>query len=159
MEAYSLDLRERVAAACDEGCFTRSEIAEEFHVSVPFITKLLRRRRQTGSIAAKPHAGGFPSVMDRAALAALKSLVAEQPDATLPELRDRLAQRHHVPVSEPTVCRALAKLGLPRKKSRCMPRSATRRESGANGDGSAGRSNRSRRRNASWWTSAPRPRP
>ena len=116
MEAYSLDLRERVAAACDEGFSTRSEIAEQFHVSVPFITNLLRQRKQTGSIAPKRHAGGFASVMDRSALAGLRSLVAEQPDATLPELRDRLARCHEVSVSEPTICRALAKLGLPRKK-------------------------------------------
>src|SRR4051794_6202285 len=102
MEAYSLDLRERVAAACDDGLLTRSEIAEQFDVSVPFITNLLRRRKQTGSVAAKPHTGGFAPALGRAALAGLKSLVAERPDATLPELRDRLARKYGVSVSEPT---------------------------------------------------------
>ena len=54
MEALSLDLRERVAAACDEGSDTQPEVAERFGVSVSFITKLMRRRRATSSLAAKP---------------------------------------------------------------------------------------------------------
>src|SRR3954466_619219 len=58
MEALSLDLRERVAAACDEGSDTQPEIAERFAVSVAFITKLLRRRRITGSGRGKPAGRG-----------------------------------------------------------------------------------------------------
>ena len=136
MEAYSLDLRERVAAACDEGWMSRSEVAEAFGVSVSFVTKLLARRRDTGSIAARPHAGGFAPALGPAELAALAALVAEQPDATLDELRGRLAARCGVSVSAPVACRALQKLGLPRKKRRCTPTSGTRRGSA----GCAGRS-------------------
>jgi len=131
MEAYSLDLRERVVAACDEGSMTRAEVAETFGVSVSFITKLLRRRRDTGSIAAKPHAGGFAPSLGEAEMGGLAALVREQPDATLDELRGRLKARRGVSVSAPVVCRALRKLGLPRKKSRCTRPSGTRRGSGA----------------------------
>ena len=84
MEALSLDLRERVAAACDEGSDTQPEIAERFGVSVSFITKLLRRRRITGSVDAKPRGGGRkPALVS--GLATVRQLVAEQPDATLAE--------------------------------------------------------------------------
>ena len=58
MKAYSMDLRERVVAACDVRDGTREQIAARFSVSVSWIRDLLRRRRQTGSIAAKPRGGG-----------------------------------------------------------------------------------------------------
>ncbi len=53
MEAYSLDLRECVCAACDEWLETRAEVAERLGVSRSFVQKLLRRRK-SGSIQAKP---------------------------------------------------------------------------------------------------------
>ena len=58
MNAYSIDLRERVAAACDSGDATREQIAARFAVSVAWIRKLMRQRRETGSIAPKPRGGG-----------------------------------------------------------------------------------------------------
>jgi transposase len=136
MAAYSTDLRERVVAACDEGSMSRSEVAETFGVSVSFITKLLARRRDTGSIAAKPHAGGFAPAPGGRVLRSLAALVKEQPDATLAEFRAGLAARAGVSVSVPVVCRALRALGLPREKSRRTPASGTRRGSA----GCAGRS-------------------
>ena len=60
MKAYSTDLRERVVAACDAGDATREQIAARFSVSVPWIRKLLRQRRETGSIEPKPRGGGRP---------------------------------------------------------------------------------------------------
>ena len=145
MEAYSTDLRERVVAACDEGSMSRAEVAETFGVSASFVTKLLARRRDTGSIAAKPRAGGFTPALGEAELRDLAALVREQPDATLDELRERLAARGGAPASAPVVCRALQKLGLPRKKSRCTPASGTRRGSaGPRVRGSAGCAGRPR---------------
>ena len=57
MRAYSMDLRERVVAACDAGDATREQIAARFSVSVSWIRDLMRRRRETGSIAPKPRGG------------------------------------------------------------------------------------------------------
>jgi len=45
METYLMDLRERVIRAYDEKAGTQEEIARLFKVSVPWIRKLLRRRR------------------------------------------------------------------------------------------------------------------
>ena len=60
MRSYSIDLRERVVAACDRGEGTREQIAKRFCVSVAWVYRLLARRRDTGSIAPKPHGGGQP---------------------------------------------------------------------------------------------------
>jgi transposase len=126
MEALSLDLRERVAAACDEGVDTQPEVAERFSVSVSFITKLLRRRRTTGSVAAKPRGGGRKSSLGTHDLGRVRRLVAEQPDATLAELCGRLRAVGGPAVGAWTMCRALKALGLARKKSPSTPASVTR---------------------------------
>ena len=57
MHTYSQDLRDRVVRACDEGKGTRRRIADLFGVSTAWIRRLLQRRRQTGSFAAKPRGG------------------------------------------------------------------------------------------------------
>ena len=54
MGPYSMDLRERVAAAIDEGEGSERQIAKRFRVSVSFVTRLLQRRRDAGTLAPKP---------------------------------------------------------------------------------------------------------
>ena len=125
MEAYSLDLRERVVRAVDGG-MSRVEAARRFSVSNALIGKLLRQRRGTGSLAPKPHAGGTPPALGGPALAALRAHVEADPDATLAELCDRLARDAGVRAGVNPVCRALRRLGLPLKKRRCTPASGTR---------------------------------
>jgi transposase len=127
MDAYSQDLRERVARACDSGEMSQPEVAEAFGVSLSFITKLLRRRRNTGSLAALPHARGPKPLIQSPQQTYLKELVQAQPDATLAELCERLADRASVRVSPTTMCRALAKLDLRRKKRAFMPPNVIRR--------------------------------
>lgn len=128
MKTYSHDLRERVVRACDEGWGTRPYLAKLFGVSTAWMRRLLQRRRETGSIAALPHAGGAPPKMDEGRCGRLLVLVAEQPDATLAELRDRLA----APVHLSTVARTLVRLGLSVKKKSCGPPSRTARMCAAN---------------------------
>ena len=86
MRAYSTDLRERVVAACDARHGTRAEIAARFSVSESWIRKLLRRRRDTGSIAPKPRGGGREAAFDARAAARLREAVRDDDDATLEEL-------------------------------------------------------------------------
>ena len=114
MKAYSIDLRERVVAACDAGDSTREQIAARFSVSVVWICKLLRQRRQTGSIAPRPHGGGHPRAFDAAADDRLRQAVRADDDATLAELADASG----VTCCASAVHRALARLGVTRKKSR-----------------------------------------
>lgn len=125
MEACSLDLRERIVRAVDAGQ-TRLAVATRFQVSNALVGKLLRQRRESGSIAPRPHAGGRRPTLDAAALQALCDLVGAQPDATLAELCDRLGEDRGCAVGVNPVCRALRRLGLPLKKRRRTPTSATR---------------------------------
>jgi transposase len=114
MKAYSTDLRERVVAACDAGDATREQVAARFSVTVPWIRKLLRQRRQTGSIAPKPRRGGRAPAFDAAAAVRLRAAVRADDDATLEEL----ARAAGVACCAAAVHRALARLGITRKKSR-----------------------------------------
>jgi transposase len=114
MKTYSMDLRERVVAACDARDGTREQIAARFSVSVSWIRGLLQRRRQTGSIAPKPRGGGRAPAFDAAAAARLRAAVRADADATLEEL----GRAAGVACSAPAVCRALKRLGITRKKSR-----------------------------------------
>ena len=52
MKAYSLDLRERVAAAADLPNATLWQVAHQFAVSKSFVEKLRARQVATGSVAA-----------------------------------------------------------------------------------------------------------
>lgn len=124
-----MDLRRRVAAACDAGQ-TRGQIAERFGVSESWVGKLMRRRRETGSLAAKPRSGGRGRLkVGLASLGRLKALVEAKPDATLAELRDGLATAGGPELSDSTLGRALgpAGLDLPLKKSPRGRRSRTAR--------------------------------
>src|SRR5215471_18602596 len=95
MKPYSQDLRDKVVRACDAGERTRQQVADDFGVSASWVRRLLQRRRETGSFAAKPHAGGPAPKMDEGRRARLVVLVAQRPDATLQELRDLLGAPVH----------------------------------------------------------------
>ncbi len=112
MRAYSLDLRQRVIATLDAGEGSQPRIAERFRVSVSFITRLLKLRRQTGSLEPRPHGGGHPPALDRAGQRRLRQLVRKQPDATLEELAGQVG----VPCSRMAIFRTLRKLKITRKK-------------------------------------------
>ena len=114
MKAYSTDLRERVVAACDAGDATREQIAARFSVSVAWIRKLVRQRRETGSIDPKPRGGGRAPAFDAEAGRRLREAVRADDDATLEEL----ARAAGVSCCASAVHRALARLGVTRKKSR-----------------------------------------
>ena len=111
MKADSADLRQRVVAACDG---SRDQIAARFSVSVSWVPKLLRQRRDTGSFAPKPHGGGRAPAFDDVAAARLRAAVKADNDATLVEL----ARTSGVACSVAAVFRALDRLDLTRKKSR-----------------------------------------
>jgi transposase len=117
MQAYSSDLCDKIAQACDEGAASRRQLARQFRVSVAFIQKMLRRRRLTGRPAAAAHTGGRRGMLGAEALALVTQLLREQNDLTLAELCARVAAERAVHVSVPTMYRAVHRLRLPYKKS------------------------------------------
>ena len=134
MEAYSLDLRQRIVRACDEAMETRPEIAQAFVVSLSFVNKLWRRWNETGSAAARPKGKGPSPTLGGSELEQVRRCVAYKPDSTLSELCGALSEAGGPAVSRSTMCRALRTLGLPLKKV------ATRLRTGyASGEGVARR--------------------
>ena len=122
MQPYSQDVRDRIIQTLEAGLETQRAIARRFCVSGVVVEKLWQRWRRTGSSSPKPHAGGRQSALkDHRELLAHE--VAQQPDATLEALRDRVVAAHGPRVSTATICRALQRLQLPVKKSRSTPRS------------------------------------
>jgi transposase len=114
MRAYSMDLRQRVVDAVDEGKQTKWEISLRFKVSPAWIRRLLQRRRLTGSIEPKLRDYTASSKVDDAMRERLREAIREDPDATLAELIERL----QLPVGRSALCQILAKMGLTLKKSR-----------------------------------------
>ena len=112
MRAYSLDLRRRVLAACDAGP-SNAAVAETFTVSASWIRRLKQVRREAGRVGPKAQARRGPTPGWEAHAAAIRDAVREAPDATLAEYRQRFA----LPLSRSALDRALAALGLSRKKS------------------------------------------
>jgi transposase len=125
MEAYSDDLRERVATACATGQFTIPQVASRFAVSVSFVNKLLRRQRISGSVAALPRRGGAAPRLQEADRQRLWACVAAQPDATLAELGQQLVAAGSPAVGRTVLWQTLQALGWRRKKRVCTPPSAT----------------------------------
>jgi transposase len=117
MKAYSLDLRERVLKDCDAG-MTTSAVAAKYSVSPAWVRRLKQRRRETGQVAPFAQRHGprpaWQTHADRIRLA-----VEQAPDLTLREYIERFA----LPISKSALARALAALGLSRKKSRSRPAS------------------------------------
>ena len=116
MQAYSLDLRQRVVRAYEDGGDSIAEVAEQFGVSLGFVKKMLRQWRATGDLTPKPHGGGKPTSLSAALRQKLRGKVRTQSDITLVELQDFLVAEEHKSVHVATISRALARLDLPRKK-------------------------------------------
>ena len=78
MDAYSMDLRERIVRAVDEGVEARVAIARTFGVTTRWIRKLIQQRRETGSIELSPHAGGWEPKFTAERLERLKKTGGEE---------------------------------------------------------------------------------
>lgn len=122
--AYSLDLRERVLAASHDDHLSPDVIAARFRVGESTVRGWLRRARETGSAAPKPHGGGMPPKVDAAGAPVLTALVDERTERTLAELATRYAERTGVALSLHAVRRACQRLDLRRGKNQLRRRRA-----------------------------------
>ena len=113
---YSMDLRKRVVAAV-EGGLSRRQAAERFDVGVSTAIRWTRRARETGSAAAQSMGGDRRSLLVGDRRVWLLERVAAEPDLTLEELRDELAERGIV-VGYGTVWRFFAREAITVKKKR-----------------------------------------
>lgn len=125
MQAYSLDLRQRVVNACEQGNNSIATIAERFSVSVGFVKKMLSLKRASGELAPRPHGGGRRASLSARQSQLIGRKVRAQNDISLAELQTFLEEQEGVSVHVSTICRALARLDLPHKKRALPPQSAT----------------------------------
>jgi transposase len=135
MRAYSLDLRERVVAAYEKGEQSIAEVAAQFSVGQTFLKKMLRQKRESGSLDRLPRRAGAKKVLSEAHRRWLSRQVKEKLDVTLVELQEGLQTSQKVRVSRATVSRELQVLRLPRKKNRSSLVSATTGSAGGSGGG------------------------
>lgn len=116
MEAYPMRLRVRIIELYEEGKQTH-EIAEMLGTCESGTRRIRQVLRERKTLAPLVPRTGPKSGLSDAQAAQLRELVAEDPDATREELR----QRMNLSVDVRTIGRWLLKLGLVLKKSRCTP--------------------------------------
>jgi transposase len=118
-----MDLRERVVGAVAGGV-PQSVAARTFGVGRATVRRWVDRQR-AGDLRPAPVGGSAPRI-GPAQAAALAAQVAAAPDATLAEHCARWEREQGVRVSIWGLDRALARLGITRKKRRSTPASRTR---------------------------------
>jgi transposase len=140
MQAYGIELRARIVEAYRNREGSVRELAERFAVAPNTVQNYLTLYRTTGSVEPRPHAGGVPPKIDERGLQQVQALLEETPDATVDELSDDFARRHHLAVGRSTMDRALRRLDVTRKKNLSMQPSATRRSASERAEPSPRRS-------------------
>jgi transposase len=122
MKAYSLDLRERVMKAYDEGQWSVGQLAKRFEVGEWWIHKLKRQRQTAGSLAVRQGKVGQPRSLQGEQIARLEDYVDRHPDATLEEMREELG----LSCTVVTIHHTLGRLGYRYKKNAAGQRTRSR---------------------------------
>ena len=120
-KGYSQDLREKVLEASRVHRLSTRELSELFGLSIATINRWKRRFRQTGSVCARPRAGGNPRVVSEEQSRTLQALVERHPDWTENEYTKFLQEKHGWTASRSSVGRAIRRLGYSVKKSPSPP--------------------------------------
>ena len=126
MKAIPLPVRQRIIELYDQGKSTR-DIAMFSGFCMAAVRRVRQQFKGRGTLEAQTHLCGRKTLLTRVRKARLQKLVAEQPDATLAELGQRLDR----PFGTSTVDLWLRKLGLSCKKNAARRRAATIRRGGA----------------------------
>ena len=119
MKALSLDLRERIVAAHEAGGVSFEAVGRRFAVSGKVVGKLVRQKRELGTVASQVHRRGRKPAVQGKKIDQLRAHLEQHPDATVLERRDALGLK----CSEKTLWQTLRKMGWRFKKSRRGPAS------------------------------------
>src|SRR5713101_1750673 len=114
MKAYSVDLREKVLRAVDQG-YPREEIVKLLGVSRATIKRYLKQRRETGTVAPKAIPGRPPKKLGLLQAELVAQLQAHD-DLRLEDHCQLWEQTHGVTVSTATMSRAIKRVGWTQKK-------------------------------------------
>jgi len=111
--AYSLDLRERVVEAVEEGQ-KHHDVAARFKVGVATVRRYLSRSR-AGELAAKVPPGRS-ALIPAETYELMREQVRQHNDATLAKHCELWEAQQGVKVSVVAMCRTMQRAGLPLKK-------------------------------------------
>lgn len=114
--AISADLRRRAVEAYERGEGSIVAVAARFSVGSSSLDRWLRRKRETGSVEREPRSGGNPRRVTPEGEAMLRAWLDDDPSVPQHELAARLADAGQPAVSQQTVGRTLARMGLTLKK-------------------------------------------
>ena len=123
MQAYSLDLRQRIIDACNSGQ-TEREVAQRFAVSLGSVQRYKRRLKQRATLEQKPWPGRAPKIKNDQK-EALKQLVAADSNATLESLAEAWFEKHGIEVTLDVMSKTLARFGITHKKRVGLPQNVT----------------------------------
>ena len=128
MKAYSIDLREKIVQAYEQGDTSVRKVASRFGVAKSFVQKLLLMKKNEGHVKPKPQGGLMKGELDGCEVK-IAAMVEKYPDATLLEYCEYWGMNYNHWVSTSTMCRALQKLTLTLKKRRYAAAKGRRKES------------------------------
>lgn len=116
MKALSMDLRERILSAYENGEGSQAALARRFGVGKATVERLLRLKRQTGSVKPRPHGGGRKPLVKEEHHPKIEAWLKDHPDLTYEELAQRFKEETGIGVSGRTMGRVLERMGYTRKK-------------------------------------------
>jgi transposase len=115
MQPYSTSFREKVVQAYQAGNTSVRKVAARFDVSKAFVQKMLNQQAREGHLKPGKQGGGMKGELASREVQ-LVEMVEQHPDATLAEYCEYWGETHPQWVSASTMCRALQKAALTRKK-------------------------------------------
>ncbi len=124
MQAYSQDLRDRVLRAVERG-ESPTQIARRFEVSRVWVYQVSDRFEATGQRSSL-QVGGYRRSRVADQEATLRAWLKLEPDLTLAELCERLAEQG-IQIKVPALWHQLNKWNLSFKKNAARQRASTRR--------------------------------
>ena len=118
MKALSIDLRERIVAAYESGGVSFAEVGRRFSVSGMVVSKLVRQKRELGTLESQVHRRGRKPAVTGEKEAELREHLEKYPDATVLERREAIG----LTCTEKTLWQTLRKMGWRFKKSQRVRR-------------------------------------
>ena len=115
--AYSTDLRTRIIEAWNAKEGSQAQLAERFKVSLSFVKRVIHRYRTSGQREAKARGATLSPTINGEILLLVQGWIQNKPDIHLEELCEQLAAKRGIKVSQSTMCRAVQRLKMPRKKN------------------------------------------
>ncbi len=125
-KTLSIDIRERIVKAYDQGGVNRQEVADRFDVSLGMVKKLLRQRKLLGNIESMDYKSGNKPKITPEHKERMKVILLEKADITLEELKVKL----EIDCTIQAIHYALAGMGMSYKKRLSEPLNRTEKTLG-----------------------------